>query len=1301
MAIFGRPYARQRMSWMAVWLIVTTLTLGAPIMPANGQDTVTGAFEGTVRNALTDEPIPGASVEFINQASNVSVAKRADSRGRFYQGLLLPGTYTIRATAPNFITNETVMRLLGLRTGEVVPVPIALEPSASAVTSGSTTNPVAPLPSPMSSPATAATSGAAASARTSENTDVRGQINTLDAQRGGAFTDAEIGGLPLGSTTLTRTFDELALFVAGVALPPQPIGAANGSVGPGIGAGIGTSGQFAVNGLRSRANNFTVDGSDNNDEDIGVRRQGFVALVPQPIESIKEFQIITLLAPAQFGRNIGAQVNAISKSGGSLTHGTLYGFFNASQLNARDFFDTANGNAVAPVLTAAKQPVLVASSATFNSGTRNFDLVNGQALTTRNESGGQDSFTLAHGGGVLGGALASNRLFYFLSAEGQIINATKEESFRVPTVEQRGAFNAGASGIFNDPFNPQRSAFAFPASPGGDAILSLFPFPNNPTGSYGANTFTQVLPASGRGGILSGKIDHNFKFHERNQSFTARYNFTEDSRSIPSVGGALFSTLRPHVRTQNLSLFLNSELSAPDATRLIFNQVRLSYGRTRLNFDAQRDTNFQIKSKLFPSDPFLLNAPLRSNLTLPNITAGGQVVPNAGPVLLLNTGATTEDMLGPVGEINIGGFSRLGVDVFNFPQRRVNNTYQLADQLTIRRGAHSIIFGTDNRRTELNSDLPRNFRPLISFYGAPTLARDPAGNFVITSNFNDPIDLVGAGAPSGFFQTLTTGLDAAINLRFYQLDFFVQDERRVRPNLSFSFGLRYEYNTPAGETHRRIENSFNDPAISLVPGLNKFLAGRSSIYDPARTNFAPRIGLAYAPKIFSAAHFTVLRAGYGLYYDQILGAVVSQSRNVFPRFLTVNLAGGLGNPGFPNTPLGLLNPAQIPTLVRPGTLNMLNPAFTLAQQVALVNALASAGTTLPSASGVEFTLPSRKLRMPTAHQYSVSVEQQLGRTTAISLAYVGTLGRHLLRFTTPNLGTSAVALLQSFNAGTDGPNRFVPQFFGIAVAPGTRLSSSGAFSGGRPVPTVGGLQIFETSGNSRYDALQVTLHGRLRRKLQYQASYTFGKAIDDVSDVFDLAGAPALPENSLTRAGERAVANFDARHRLAYEAIYDLPDVGNKGTLLRAVFNNLQFATTGQFQTGQPFTVNTYIDVNLDGNITDRLNSTQGLVVTGNGRQPLLLTVDRDTLRAPAGTDGQVGRNTFRAGSTLELNLAVTKTFAFHEQHALSLRVEVFNFTNRANFGIPTRILEFSNFGQTTTTTTPARRVQLGLRYSF
>jgi hypothetical protein len=1277
-----------------------------PLFPfarvASAQDTVTGAFEGTVRNSQTAQPIARARIEFINKQTRVSVEKLTDSQGRFFQGLLAPGTYTIRATAAGYAPGETVQRLLGMRTGDVVPVPIDLDPLAAGATPATTPTTPATGATPTTTPTTP---GGARPTLTEADTNLRGSVNAKDARHGGAFTDMEVGGLPLGGTSLTRTFDELALCLPDVALPPQTLG---GGSGPGVGAGVGTSGQFSANGMRSRGNNFTVDGSDNNDEDIGVRRQGFFALVPQSVESVKEYQVITLLAPAQFGRNVGAQVNAISRSGGSEHHGAAYGLFNASQLNSRNFFDTTNGNAVAPVRS-GNQAVIVADTFNFNPNTLNFVPVNGRNITTRNGSGGEDSFTLGQGGFVLGGPVVARKLFYFVSLEEQKLNATKESSFAVPTVAQRGAFGSGASGIFFNRFRNQPE-FGFPTTFGGDAVFSLYPFANNPQGVYGENTYTKELPANARGTILSGKLDYNFKLGERVQSFTSRYNFTQDRRQLPVTGGALFSTIEPRVRTQNLSLFLNSELSSPGAGTLLLNQLRLSYGRTRLNFGEVRDTENQIRSQQFPNVPFLLNAPVLENLTLPNFdSANNQITANTGPVFYRNTGATVEDRLGPIGQVLVAGFSPIGVDVFNFPQKRVNNTYQFADQLTVKRGNQTFTFGSDNRRTELNSILPRNFRPLLSFQGAPLLG-STGGGLAITNEFVEPVTLAAASAASGFFQSFTRGSDGGVNLRFYQLDSFVQDEWHVRSNLNLSLGLRYEFNTPFHETHNRIENTFADPALALVPGLSRFLAGRTRAYDPDTNNFSPRLGVAYAPHWFGEPGATRIRVGYGHFNDQVLGAVVSQSRNAFPTYLTVNTAGGLGNLLFPLVPLSLLNPSnQITGLVFPGTLNLLNPNTPLAQHIATINALASAGGLLAGASGVEATLPSRRQESPEAHQYSLSFEQRFGRDTSLSIAYVGTQALNLPRFSTPNLGTNAVSLIRSLSIDLQGPGRFQPQFFGIAIAPGTRIGGDSpvpgqpggqTFIGGRPVPGVGGIQFFETTGSSRYDAMQLELRGRLHNQLQYRVGYTRSRSVDDVSDVFDLAGSSAMPQNSLTFAGERGPSNFDARHRLAYHAIYDFPDFEN-GTA-RAIFKNLQLAGSGQFQTGQPFTVNSIFDVNLDGNITDRLNTTSGIIVTGDRQQPLrLATNNLASLRAAVGKDGAVGRNTFRACNYLDMNLAVIKSFRFSETRSLIFRTEVFNFINRANFGIPVRYLEAPGFGRATSTVTPGRRVQFQLKYSF
>jgi hypothetical protein len=1158
------------------------------------------------------------------------------------------------------------------RTNQVVPVPVTLDPlTATAILR----------------PVVVATAAATA---------VRAAVNTQDASRGQSFSKDEVATLPLGSLTLIRTFDQLAQLAAGVAPPPQTLGSV---AGPGQGPGVGSAGQFSVNGLRSRANNFTVDGSDNNDEDIGVRRQGFVALVPQPVESIEEYQITTLLAQAQFGRNLGAQVNAVSKSGGKDVHGALYGFFNSSHLNARNFFDTDKVADSFPLQSASGRPVLL----------------DGRQIPVQNNAGGEDSFTLGKFGATLGGPLVKDKTFYFLSAEGQIINATQEESFVVPTVEQRGAFESGATGITKNPFDGVQTS-ALPTTSDGAAIFSLFPFPNNPTGIYGANTFTKALPAGARGHVLSVKLDHNFKVGGRRLSAAGRYNYTNDRRDIPVTGGALFSSLQPRVRAQNFSFFLNNEPSAANAASPLFNQLRLSYGRTRLAFRELRDTEFLKPSICFPQMPFLLNAEYRRNITTPsnqnsvdykreerNLRMPGNPCIALQNLALPAGPKTTEEVIGALGQLQVAGFSPIGADVFNFPQRRVNNTYQLADQATWIVGAHNLVFGADVRRTELNSDLPRNARPLVTFQGGPRLIQPSGGQSRLADRndrlpFINPADLAAIGAASGFFITLAhKQLNADIGLRFHQTNAFAQDTWRAGKNLTLSFGLRYEYNSPPREMNRRIENTFDARDLSLLPTLSDLVKGRERIFEPDRNNFAPRVNVAYASHRFGQDYPTIFRGGYGLFYDQILGAVVSQSRSVFPSFLTLNFAGLFtANDAFPNVtlPLRSINPVNTiyrnrrnePLLIAVNgqTVYQINPQIVLDEFIP--------DHLVPFPNAFDATLPTRRLDNPLAHHYSAAVEQQIGTNFALSLAYVGTLGRNLLRFTTPNSGPGVIVTPVSYrSAGA------LPVLSGRVRSPA------------RSAADVGAVTIFDASANSRYDALQLQFHGRFRQSVQYQASYTYSHAIDEVSDVFDLAGAFALPQRSCrfkpegcTYASERGDANFDARHRLTYYFVVDLGQFPYRDRLLRALLGGLQIAGAGQAQTGQPFTVNSLYDINLDGNPTDRLNTLDGLIVANDRRQPLrLITRDTFGLLAPFGQDGRIGRNTFRAGGQVELDLAVIKSFTISPQRQLLLRVDFFNFINRTNFGIPVRLLEAIAFGQAVSTLTPGRRIQLALKFVF
>src|SRR5688572_11586790 len=249
-------------------------------------DTITGTLVGQVFDTTVPCLVPacpalnGALVQVRNDDRGYIRSVRSNVSGEYRLEFIEPGNYTIIGTLEGYHEDRIENFRIKLdRPSEIIPPPLKMVRITQA----------APPPN-------------------IENAEAL--VNKLDPTRRANFDADQVQALPLANI---RSFDDLALLAPGVLPPPQTFGTA----GPGIGPGVGTSGQFAVNGLRSRSNNFTVDGSDNNDQDVGVRRQGFVSLVPQSIESINEFQISTLLTDAQAGRNFGAQVNAVTRSGGN------------------------------------------------------------------------------------------------------------------------------------------------------------------------------------------------------------------------------------------------------------------------------------------------------------------------------------------------------------------------------------------------------------------------------------------------------------------------------------------------------------------------------------------------------------------------------------------------------------------------------------------------------------------------------------------------------------------------------------------------------------------------------------------------------------------------------------------------------------------------------------------------------------------------------------------------------------------------------------------------------------------------
>jgi hypothetical protein len=256
---------------------------------------------------------------------------------------------------------------------------------------------------------------------------------------------------------------------------------------------------------------------------------------------------------------------------------------------------------------------------------------------------------------------------------------------------------------------------------------------------------------------------------------------------------------------------------------------------------------------------------------------------------------------------------------------------------------------------------------------------------------------------------------------------------------------------------------------------------------------------------------------------------------------------------------------------------------------------------------------------------------------------------------------------------------------------------------GRPEPALGAFQVFENSASSIYHSLQVEARKRYTRGYSFTASYTWSHALDDVSDVFPVAGAPILPQDSFNLRLERADANYDIRHRLATSVIWDLPFYrGATGGAARWL-GGWQMATIFQANTGQPFTINLPVDANLDGNLTDRPSTTEGLIFfDGHGAQRVAVAPGKNvTDFFVLGQDGVVSRNSVRADGFINWDVALDKRFRFNETNQLEFRAEVFNVLNRANFGIPIRTLGSPGFGRAVETANPARIVQFALKYHF
>jgi hypothetical protein len=1203
-------------------------------------DTLTGELRGQVLDVESGTPLAGVQVDLTNINRGWTRTQRTDQTGRYAFLQLEPGNYTVSTEVVGYYGVTKTDVLIRLNRLKVLLPPFELRPMVTTPTreivlrGEQAKRAIVDLSAGGPLPVILAVT---------EESGTTALVSLGDGSLRFNFDSHLLGVLPLRGG---RSYDQLALFAPGVFRAPFSSGR-----GPAVGLGVGSPGQFSVNGLRGRSNSYTVDGSDNNDEDIGMRRQGFVMEVSQNLESIEEFQIMTGGFPAEFGKTGGSIVNAVSRSGQSRVHGEFTVAGSHDSLTSRGFFDR-------PFQDTVNQGSL--SGGTFEDDQSRTVLVNG----------------------AVGGPLGEKT--FLLGSGGRIHHSARRVGhFLVPTLQERGLRTS--QGLI--PIDQLGGFFAnrgIPyASTAGEGVFELYPLANHPAGPFGDSTYSQARSAEDDGYSASVKAD---RYWTDATSLSVRYNLTDDSSLIPFTSDALESSLATDTRTQNLSIFLNSTWAN------WANAARLSFGRSSSTFPPEKGSRLLFGSSPVDGLPGGADQVIRTEFG------------DFGPF-----GAT-----GPVGRLVIHPFSPIGIDAFNFPQGRVNNTYQISDFVTLMRDRHTFKFGGEIRRSELRSFNDRNHRPLVEFvpgYVSSTCLQNPTCIFATSDGLLAGTDAAALGAPAGMLQTLSTQdiPDSTLGLVFHRIELFLQDDWRVTPRLVVNLGIRYEYQSVPRDDHDRLARAFGleadqfprlDPASfptaehqevvrqgnlafdRAFAAWKDFLGGRSRIYDPDRNAFSPRFGFAWDP--FGDGK-SVIRGGYTLAYDGLLGAVTSRSRNVFPTFVPLNIDLNFQPPSgtFLNSPHFFEFEPTGERLITPGTLNRFNLAesgFATALGGLFVQAPPFPGASL-SSNGLAFTLPERSLESTYAQHFILAVERQVTRDYLVAARYVGTAARRLTRFETPNAGLIAT------------PALFVSPFFG--VVPLDLPPSIDPDQEGRSNQNLGAYNVIGNRAASEYHSLQLSLERRFSQGLQFQAHWTWGHALDHVSDPFDTRSAPALPQSSSRTDLEWASASYDVRHRAVGHLAWEPVDGRLRGW---------RFGATVETQTGQPYTIASAFDRNLDGNLSDRPNALDGVVQKIDDSPESLRIApgtDLQGLLANRGRDGSLGRNTFRADGLFLVDLAAGRQFIFRESTRLELRCEVFNLVNNKSFGIPIRTLESPGFGRSFDLQSEPRQLRLQLRLLF
>ena len=1133
------------------------------------------------------------------------------------------------------------------------------------------------------------------------------EVVSLDTvlQVGGTAEIVEVTGAPpvvdttstqLGAIVNERSSTQLPLNQRDVYQLLQLQPGVQSQIGNNLFYGSDKAGVVTVNGGRGRANNYSVNGGDSNDLFANLP-----AVQPSP-DSIEEFRVITNSFDAEYGRNSGAVVNVVTKSGTNDFHGSVFEFFRNDVLNAHGY--------------------------TFQ--------------PTPKPPFKQNQF-----GGTLGGPIRKDKTFIFGSYEGRrVVRGIVSQQVPVPTAgDLAGNFGSAFPGTLNDSLVANifenRAGCRAGLSASGQASLdaaaagtpqlydSIFTGGVVPTqcfdpvaknlvkflpGSGGANSQTQdVVKSTDRGDQFQIRFDHVLN---KDQKLAVYYYYDNDDTLDPFAifqlaGGSLGNfpgRIISHVQQINASHTWTLGSTAVNEFRFTL------FREAEPQFYTPQVTNAVTAScgNDPTAAPFCFTGTSDTSLVADNGTVLG-TTPNCP-----GFGCGIHPGLGPKFEgvpfVTINGTQGLFGNNFEGQLPQTGNTFQFSDNYSKIIGNHNFKFGGDIRYQKFDQKVYFNVNGEYIFGPGglnDTKATDPYANYLLGL----PVSYSQGSANTEFVRSTSVYL-------------FAQDSWKLKSNLTLNYGLRWEVNTPLTDVGQKVQrfnpgqnstvypcqlsaisnlfgpgntcdNQGVTPTGLVVPGDKGVPGGLIDTYYKA---FAPRLGLNWSPgakdgmlaKLTGGPNRTTISMGWGLFYNPIEQLVLEQ----FVAEPPFGISNGVFDPLFgspfvtqdgstkSNVSDGFLNPPR----GQPVDWSLYRPILLFGQ------------------------FPT-KLRTQYSAQYNLTIKRELPGDILFQIGYVGSQGHRLLAIHDQNAANPQTCLdLAALGQGCapfgeDSAYSFTLPANSVFHLPYAANPAGGAdipcpisgptpapctvtgAPGGTPITLVGlrpfsspncnpltgigcpadGNEIFnsifaeDSAAYSNYNSLQVLFEKRFSHGLQFQASYTYSKSLDNASSFEEILN----PTNFNATYGPSL---YDSRHRFVFNYVWELPVPRMQGFAGKAL-NGWQVSGIYTYQSGFPILINNCNDSELEG-------STLGFECPG---KPNLVTPFRTHnprtdgfVFDPAQLDNNVTLGTFgNAPRTLCCNppinnwdMGVFKSTPVGERFQVEFRAEIFNVFNHAQF---------------------------------